>query len=231
MAGDGSDYILSDWGGHDDINEAKNHFEGAGAPADPATGCLWYDSGNSKLKIWDGSAWTVIGSATGNLLPVGSIIQYIPGYFADGSNGVYTNVLPTADTIAAVNTLQNPGGWYVCDGAQLTLADSPIYNTADPILDPRFLPNLTDDRFIMGDTAIGALGGSNTQAHTHAFDVAAKNTGAEDNTVTLTFAVAQDVAEFTHLHSCDPPSTTSGPASNDENRPLFLACFYLHRAI
>ena len=228
MPGDGDDYILSDWGGHDDINEVKNRFESDTAPTDPAIGCVWYDAGvaEQKLKIWDGSVWRVVGKAAGNLLPVGSLIQYIPGYFANGVNGPYTNVLPTDDTIASVNTLQNPAGWYVCNGAVLNLPGSPIYAGAG-----RYLPNLTDDRFIMGDTAIGALGGSNTQAHTHAFDVAAKNTGAEDNTVTLTFAVAQDVAEFAHLHSCDPPSTTSEAASNTENRPLFLACFYLQRAI
>ena len=226
MPGDGSDYVLSDWGGYQDINDIKNNFASASAPSSPEEGCLWYDTGNSKLKQYNGSAWEVVGSATGNLLPAGSIIQYVPGYFADGSNGAYTNVQPSADTEAAVNTLLNPSGWYVCNGAALNLSGSPIFDGSG-----RYLPNLTDDRFVMGDTAVGTTGGANTQAHTHDFDVAAKTSGIEDNTDTTTWGVAQDVAQFSHTHSCDPPSTTSGWGSNDENRPKFLACFYIIRAI
>ena len=44
----------------------------------------------------------------------------------------------------------------MCDGSELNLPSSPIFNGAG-----RYLPNLTDDRFIQGDTAIGSTGGIN----------------------------------------------------------------------
>ena len=95
--------------------------------------------------------------------PVGAIIAWIGGYFGDGSNGSYTRVLGSANTVAAANTYLNPLGWYVCDGAALNDSDSPIFKGAS-----RYLPKMTDSRFfaggtIAGDTSIddsGAAGGS-----------------------------------------------------------------------
>ena len=98
---------------------------------------------------------------TGRLVPTGTIVAWIGGYFTDGSNGGYTNVL-CSNTVAAANTVLNPEGWYVCNGAILNLSGSSIWEGAG-----RYLPNLTDDRFIMGDTTIGGIGGSSTMAHTH----------------------------------------------------------------
>lgn len=87
-------------------------------------------------------------------VPVGTIIAQIDGYFADGSNGTFT--------LASVSLTDN---WKVCDGSVLNDADSPIFNGAG-----RYLPNLADDRFLMGDIAgnLGDIGGSNTTPnHTH----------------------------------------------------------------
>lgn len=93
-------------------------------------------------------------------VPVGAIVAFIGGYFGTSGNGSFTNVI--GNTIADVNTLLNPKGWYVCDGKALNLPASPIFNGAG-----RYLPNLTDDRFIIGSTSAGVVGGSNTTAHTH----------------------------------------------------------------
>ena len=91
------------------------------------------------------------------LVPVGAIIPYFPGSFGGGANTTYTNRVGAGNTVAQINALLNSVGWYVCDGAALNDASSPIFNGAD-----RFLPDLTDDRFIQGATTAGTAGGANT---------------------------------------------------------------------
>lgn len=206
------------------------------------------------------------------LVPVGSIIPWIGGYFTNSSNGSFTNVL--ANTVANVNTLLNSSGYYVCDGSALNLAASSIFNGAS-----RYLPNLTDSRFLMGSTAAGSTGGSNTMAHTHSvtsnvsvsnhsdhthssgtfqsavsyssshirFKVNATTGFTADYKVTATgisgssdstsVSDAVDVqgdsggSNSTLTHSVTNNSVTSGAASNDENRPLYLSVFFIMRVI
>ena len=96
----------------------------------------------------------------GSNIPVGTIYPYMPGYFTGASNGGFTDVL--GNTVAAANSLLNVDGFYVCDGSAPNHALSTIWNAAD-----RYLPNLTDDRFLMGSTVAGSIGGDNSSAHTH----------------------------------------------------------------
>jgi len=124
-------------------------------------------------------------------VPVGSIMAWIGGYFADGSNGTFTNVL--GNTIADVNTYLNGKGWYVCDGAALNLSTSAIFNGAN-----RYLPNLTDDRFIMGDTVAGGIGGANSSAHTH--DISHTHTIAHTHTLSHYHDI-QHVHSIEHTHT------------------------------
>uniref|UniRef100_A0A6H1ZEX5 Tail protein n=1 Tax=viral metagenome TaxID=1070528 RepID=A0A6H1ZEX5_9ZZZZ len=105
-------------------------------------------------------------------MPVGVIMAWLGGYFADGSNGTYTKVLGATNDVAGANGYVNPY-WHVCNGAALNDAGSPIFNGA-----LRYLPNLTDDRFIMGSTVAGGIGGSSTMAHTHTVDPASVTSGA-----------------------------------------------------
>jgi|GEM_PF-2623288 len=109
-------------------------------------------------------SYAQINALINNVPPVGSIIAYVPGYFTNGSNAGFTYRMVSANTVAAVNALLNPSGWYVCNGAALNDAGSGIFNGAG-----RYLPNLTDDRFFMGDTVAGGIGGANSNniAHTH----------------------------------------------------------------
>ncbi len=100
-------------------------------------------------------------------VPVGTIVAFLPGYFGDGSNGTFTPGI--TNSIAAVNTLLNPQ-WYACDGAELNDPQSDYFNGAG-----RYLPNLTDDRFLMGDLTMGGIGGSNSMLHTH--DISHLHTG------------------------------------------------------
>lgn len=140
-------------------------------------------------------------------VPAGVIVAWVPGYFGDGSNGSYTAVL-ALNTIAAANAYLNPLGWYVCNGAALNLAASSIFNGAT-----RYLPNLTDDRFIMGDTTVGVLGGSSSSAHTHSIgsyaaadesshthaggSLAAANAGGHSHS-TASVATGNESANHTH---------------------------------
>lgn len=42
------------------------HYTSAGsAPGSPSAGDLWYDTGNSKLKYYDGSSWVETGGGSG----------------------------------------------------------------------------------------------------------------------------------------------------------------------
>lgn len=106
-----------------------------------------------------------------NTVPAGVVVPYLRGYFSNGSNGGYASSYNSA---AAVNALLNADGWYVCNGAALNLAGSPgdMFAASN-----RYLPNLTDDRFLMGDTAGGGVGGGNTMAHTHAVNIGAFTSG------------------------------------------------------
>lgn len=117
-------------------------------------------------------------TCTGNIqggVPVGSIIAWLPGYFANGSNGTYAGV-----------AIALPDYWKECTGDALNDSDSPIFNGAG-----RYLPNLTDSRFLMGNTAgnAGVIGGDNSSFdHTHAF------TQPSAHTITQpTFTVADHV--------------------------------------
>jgi hypothetical protein len=81
-------------------------------------------------------------------VPVGAIMAYLPGYFANGSNGTYTAVSMTL-----------PDGYVLCEGTAPNDALSPIWNSPT-----RYVPNISDARFLSGNTVAnrGVIGGVNT---------------------------------------------------------------------
>lgn len=103
---------------------------------------------------------SAIAGVSTDTLPAGIITPWLGGYFTDGSNAGFTSVL--GNTVATANSYLNPKGWYVCNGATLNDSNSTIFNGAN-----RYLPNLSDDRFIQGSTIGGGSGGSSTSDHTH----------------------------------------------------------------
>lgn len=214
--------------------------------------------------------WTISITGPANTIgsvPVGSIIPWVGGYFTNGSNGGYTNALPDYNTVEYVNNYLNPQGWYVCNGASLAVDGSPLFPTGG--VSTRYLPNLTDSRFIQGSTTAGGTGGSSTMAHTHTGPSHVHTTAAHtltvsempahthavleswggeqagvyafDPTALITETVSQtstraDVAQSagggaSHSHGNTGSAGTgnTGAASNAENRPLFLSCFYIMR--
>lgn len=156
-----SDLITSaKWNNLQDSIEALEEKVGADSSAITTS----HDYKLAELAAAMGLTQASLGAAQNALCPVGSIVAYVPGYFTNGSNAGFTYQMVSANTVAAVNALLNSSGWYVCDGAALNLPTSPIFNGAS-----RYLPNLTDDRFFMGDTVAGGIGGANSNniAHTH----------------------------------------------------------------
>ena len=135
--------------------------------SDDAFGATWdglTDTAASKNALYDELNDKVSSSTLESSLlaavPAGVIMAYSPGYFTNGSNSGFTTGL-SANTIAAANTELNPT-WRVCDGSYLSDSSSMYFNGSG-----RYLPNLTDDRFIMGDTACGHIDGRSSMAHTH----------------------------------------------------------------
>lgn len=201
-----------------------------------------------------GKRWVLRRVPQTNSIPVGVVVPYMRGYMTNGVNGAF---LSAYDTIASVNALLNPDGWYACDGAALNLATSPsdMFNGSN-----RYLPNLTDNRFIMGSSYAGHTGGHNAMSHTHAVDIgsfASAGTaltleqipshrhpssawsgssgdmnykfdlGAADATVYTGYAGGSGGITQAHSHQVDPPATNTGGATNTENRPAYLAAIYI----
>jgi len=227
MPSDGSDFIFSDYGSYQAIDELKNSYAGGAAPGDPATGVQFFNTGNNKFSFYDGSIWrTIVQITNKGILPEGSIIAWQGGYYQDGSNGTYTRVLGADNTVAAVNTLFNTQGWYVCNGAALNLSTSTIFDGAG-----RYLPNLSDDRFIQGDNIAAGSGGESSNSHTHDWDIAQFSSGTPSATETILHDTPDvGFSDPDHTHFVNPPSTTSEIASSIINRPKWLACFYIMRA-
>ena len=200
-------YFERDAGNHIRIKQnslltgvSAEKWAGQGLPADP---------GADRILFWDESApdevaWLTVGagltlagttlSASGasSQVPIGAITAWVGGYFTNGANGGYTAVL-AANNVAAANAyLQNFGFW-VCDGAAVNDAASPIWVGAN-----RYLPKLTDDIFLQGDTIIGGLGGENANSHNHNVGTYATANESAHTHAKGTIATANESA---HTHS------------------------------
>ena len=130
------------------------HNSGAGALTVAATAT----GGSGTFSAWTISLTAIVTDNT----PIGTINAWLPGYFTAAANSGYVNALASANTVAAANAYLNPRGWYVCDGAAVNVAGALVFNAAG-----RYLPNLTDNRFLMGGAVAGVVGGNNSAAHSH----------------------------------------------------------------
>jgi len=177
-------------------------------------------------------------------IPVGTIVMWFPGYFSAADNGgVYTSAL-IANNLDAADAYLSPRGWRACRGTALSLADSPLLGG-----DGHYLPNLTDDRFLMGGTTAGGKGGNSVMldhTHLHALTAASGGSGHDhsmngssvvvswgSNAWVLTTHNAapaswQDHSTTTtfsggeHAHSVTGTVGTGSVASATENRPKYL---------
>lgn len=72
-------FIGKNYAGYGEIQNENflyllENFSGANTPANPLSGQVWFDSGNSKLKFYDGSKWrSTGGSEVGGTEPTGLV--------------------------------------------------------------------------------------------------------------------------------------------------------------
>lgn len=197
----------------------------------------------------------ILRTVPGNsAVPIGSIIPFVAGYFTSSPNGGFQPVW--TNTPAGINAVVGASGWRVCNGEALNLPGSPIYGGAG-----RYLPNLTDGRFLMGWYSTGIPGGTNSAEHTHTLTAASFTSGGTSLTeanlpahthTTTTWALAAgyqtggihyaartesagatgSVGSGTpHTHQITLPAITVGNISQSDNRPLYLTCFYIQKVI
>lgn len=165
-------------------NEGENMTSGALFPTSPPYGVLTPEFMNAvqeeimnvveafglpALSKYNDTRDQLLTAINGlSSIPIGGIIAWLPGYFTNGSNAGFTTI----------TSIALPNIWKECDGSECIDLDSPIFNIAG-----RYLPNLTDDRFLMGDVSgsAGGIGGSNTQTHSVPAHYHGMGTGADLN--------------------------------------------------
>lgn len=156
--------------------------------------------------VGDTSAkWVNLSVARSVGVPDGAIIPYLPGYFTDADNGGFVN---TVGSVAEINALYNSAGLWVCNGAMLNVPGSATYDGSG-----RYLPNMTDDRFLMGASVAGEGGGANSISHKHSYD-------HYHTTSPVTLTSAQIGIHRHRKH----PSTwmDAGPANNNLNQSIYF---------
>ena len=204
------------------------------------------------------TAWELFGEINGGV-PVGTVVAYVPGYFADAANGGFVVTGPADNTVAAVNALVGPT-WRVADGSEYEDPASPIWSSSG-----RHLPNCSNSRFMMGSTTAGGIGGAATHTHTTGnFTLTATHIPSHTHTITVnsagahthTFSVGQANAAHplplhatdldtrfegttksagNHTHTASASSVGGGSAHNhgatgsSGHMPPYLSCFYLVR--
>ena len=175
------------------------------------------------------------------IVPVGSIIPFSPGYFDGNANSNFQISGAAGNTVVEINNFL-PDSWRVCDGTAPNDPESSIFNVAD-----RFLPNLTDDRFLSGGTTSGNTGGANMRSllvdnlppHNHTFTF--NPTDGEKLILTYrplgagpgTFHLRNNWSGIEYLNPTYQFTTFSmnntGNGQAFDNRPSYLSCFYIIR--
>ena len=189
----------------------------------------------------------------GGGVPIGAIMSWQGGYFADSANGGFIDVL--GSDIATINAYIAASGFAVMDGTAPNDPSSPIYNTTE-----RHLPNLTDGRFLKGSlTSFGSTGGSATNIHVHTVDIGPFTSGATTlstsqmpshrhtftgykdgttyagtpymarNLTGVTGYTAYAGSGYSHTHSINPPAKSSGNNSVSNNEPAWLATLFIQK--
>lgn len=90
--------------------------------------------------------------SSGATVPVGSILAYLPGYFSATFNNGFTSSF--AANVTAINSRIGAMGYRVCDGSAYSNSESP--SDFFPSGVTRYLPNLTDERFLMGSVSFNS---------------------------------------------------------------------------
>jgi len=140
-------------------------------------------------------------------VPVGAIVAYLTGYFVNDSNSTF---MPIALTL--------PNGWKVCDGALCNDAQSPIFNATG-----RYLPNLTDSRFIMGSIAAlaGGIGGNANNQVTLAIENLPSHVHTMNHTHSVTGTISSTNTD--HSHEVGTFSSMNPWGQGSVSRPYMIS--------
>ena len=90
-----------------------------------------------------------------------------------------------------LNTMLNSSGWYVCNGAALDLVGSRNFDGSG-----RYLPNISDGRFLMGSTSPGVVGGANSANINHTHSINPPNTASSSTTLTTSQMPSHNHAQY-----------------------------------
>jgi hypothetical protein len=91
------------------------------------------------------------------IVPIGTVVAWIPGYFNATGNSGYNRTLGSTDDIAGANAYLSTIGWRVCDGGEPNDTVSPIWNNVG-----KKVPQLNDRRFLQGSSFISLAAGSSS---------------------------------------------------------------------
>lgn len=159
--------------------------------------------------------------SAGNIVPVGTIVAYNPGYYTDSSNGGFTVIGPAGNTIAQINAYL-PSNWRVCDGSDLLDSESPIFGGSG-----RYLPNLSNDRFLMGAASAGNAGGTATVT------LAIANLPSHNHSMAHTHSISHNHASFntsttgSHSHTFEGNAVSrGGTGASTPNRTVAVGDSY-----
>jgi hypothetical protein len=164
------------------------------------------------LESQVGSTWESIAS-----VPIGTILPFNGGYFTSSVNSGFTDAI--GSSVATINSRLNVTGFYVCDGSSLNIPGSPVFNGAG-----RFLPNLTDSRFLMGTNATGPIGGQNSvvlsvanlPSHTHTIN---HDHGSHTHSIDHDHG-ATATGAHTHTYARSATHSGDGPRASGTNGPF-----------
>jgi hypothetical protein len=88
-----------------------------------------------------------------NVVPIGTIISWSGNYFSAQNNGGVSSCFIT-NNLTTIDSYLLKRGFKICDGTEFYDNNSPIFNA-----NGRFLPKITDDRFLMGSNTNSAIPG------------------------------------------------------------------------
>jgi hypothetical protein len=158
-------------------------------------------SGNSLSKDFESESYFFssekmqrVLDLSNKIMPPGTILAWMDGFFTGSGNIGYTSEKPT--TYPSLKDAKTIEGFYViADGAFCSIPESLYFG--------QNIPQLIDNRFLMGETSsIGQSGGSNFLLdHTHT------------NSLTATLTMSATYS-FSHNHSTYGGSATSARLSS-----------------
>jgi len=183
-------------------------------------GECYYDGASYESK----QEYNGANKTRGDGIPEGIIVARISGYFGDGANDSYIAV-----------SIPLTSKWKACDGAALNDPLSIIFNGAG-----RYLPNLTDDRFLQGNALanVGDIGGSNTIANHkhqtgHLTGASTKhlymyNSGGSNIQINSFEGLASNAhGGMLFYQTSDITLYSKTDGGGGDNRPKYLSCQYI----